>query len=121
MVLIPVRFYSCASSGKGCQQRRHIRRFCKEFEKQLLFGCYVKILKRVWCRGLLFHGSRSHRCGFRRAATPIKFFLESCSVYTAVIVQDMGIPFRDHCGLCVAGVTLNGFNVATAEFKFNVS
>ena len=30
----------------------------------------------------------------------------------------MGIPFRDHCSLCVAGVTLNGFNVATAEFKF---
>lgn len=30
----------------------------------------------------------------------------------------MGIPFRDHCGLCVAGVTLNGFNIATAEFKF---
>ena len=30
----------------------------------------------------------------------------------------MGIPFHDHCGLCVPGVTLNGFNVATAEFKF---
>lgn len=30
----------------------------------------------------------------------------------------MGIPFHDHCGLCVPGVTLNSFNVATAEFKF---
>ena len=76
----------CASSCKGCQKRRHIRGFCKEFEKQLLFGCCVKVLKRVWCRGLLFHGRLGHRCGFRCAATPIKLFLESCSVYTAVIV-----------------------------------
>ena len=49
------------------------------------------VLVRLWgylyrCRGLLFHGRLSHRCGFRCAATPIKLFLESCGVYTAVIV-----------------------------------
>lgn len=91
MALIPVRFYSCASSCKGCQQRHHIRGFCKKFEKQLLFGCCIKVLKRVLHRDLLFLGRLGHLCSFHCAATPIKLFLESCGVYAAVIVQDMGI------------------------------
>ena len=54
--VIPVRSYLCASSGEGCQQRRHIRGFRKKFEKQLLFGRCVKTLKRIGCRGLLLPG-----------------------------------------------------------------
>lgn len=54
---------------------------------------------------------------FRCTAAPIKLFLEPCGVYTAVIVQNVGISFRDHRSLCVAGVALDGFNVAAAEFE----
>ena len=117
MGVIPARLYLCTSPGEGCQQRRHIRGFRKKFEKQLLFGRCVKALKRVGCRGLWFPGGLDRRCGFHCTAAPIKLFLEPCGVYTAVIVQDVGIPFRDHCGLCVAGVALDGFNVAAAEFE----
>lgn len=117
MDVIPVRSYLCASPGEGCQQRRHVGGFRKKFEKQLLFGRCVKALKQVGCRGLWFLGGFDRRCGFHCATAPIKLFLEPCGVYTAVVVQDVGIPFRDHRGLCVAGITLNGFNIASAEFE----
>ena len=117
MGIIPVRSYLFASPGKGRQQRRHIRGFRKEFEKQLLFSGYIKVLKRVGCRGLLFPEGTACRCGFYCTTAPIKLFLEPCGVYTAVIVQNVGIPFCDHRGLCVAGVALDGFNIAAAEFE----
>ena len=110
MGVIPARLYLCTSPGEGCQQRRHIRGFRKKFEKQLLFGRCVKTLKRIGCRGLLLPGSLDCRC----TTASIKLFLEPCGVYTAVIVQNVGIPFRDHRSLCVAGVALDGFNVAAA-------
>ena len=56
MGVIPVRSYLCTSPGEGCQQRRHIGRFRKKFEKQLLFGRCVKALKQVGFRGLWFPG-----------------------------------------------------------------
>ena len=118
MVLIPVRFYSCTSSCKGYQQRRHIWRFGKEFEKQLLFSCCVKVLKWVRRLCLLFLRRLCCRCGLRCTITSIKLFLESCGIYTAVIVQDMRIPFCNHCCLCMACITLNGLNIATTEFEF---
>ena len=118
MGVIPARLYLCTSPGEGCQQRRHIRGFRKKFEKQLLFGRCVKALKRVGCRCLWFPGGLDRRCGFHCTAAPIKLFLEPCGVYTAVVVQDVGIPFRDHRGLCVAGVTLNGFNSSRCVNSF---
>ena len=117
MVIIPARWHLCVSTGESCQQRRHIRRFCKEFEKQLLFGRCVKILKWVGCRGLLFSGGLDRRCGFRCTAAPIKLSLEPCGVYTAIIVQVVSIPFRHHRGLCVTGIALDGLDVAAAEFE----
>ncbi len=94
MGAIPVRWYLCASSGEGRQQRRHVRGFRKKFEKQLLFGRCVEVLERIGCRGLLFLGGLDHCCGFRLCciAAPIKLFLEPCGVHTTIIVQDVSIP-----------------------------
>lgn len=119
MGAILVRSYLClcASPSEGRQKCRHIRGFRKKFEKQLLFGRSVKTLKRVGCRGLLLPGSLGCWCGFRCTTAPIKLFLEPCGIYTAVIVQNVGISFRDHCGLCVAGVALDSLDVAAAEFE----
>ena len=119
MGAIPVRWCLRTSPGEGRQQRRHVRGFRKKFEKQLLFGRCIKVLERIGCRGLLFLGSLDRCYGFRlcRIAAPIKLFLEPCGVHTAVIVQDAGIPFRHHRGLCVAGVALDGLDVAAAEFE----
>lgn len=89
--------------------------FAKRFEKQLLFGCCVKILKRIGCRGLLILGGLDCCCGFRCTAVPIKLFLKPCDIYAVVVVQNVGIPFRDHRSLCKAGVTLN---VASTELEF---
>ena len=117
MGVIPACWHLYTFSSKGCQQRSHIRGFRKKFEKQLQLGCCTKILKRVRYRGLLFPGGLNCCCGFRGTAAPIKLFLGPCGVYTAVIVQDVGISFRYHRGLCVAGVTLYGLNITAAEFK----
>ena len=87
----------CASPGKSRQQCRHLRGFSEKFKKQLLFGSRVKVLERIAYRCLLgaFRAAgRNSYFWFNSIAAPIKLFLESHRVYSAVIVQNMGISLR---------------------------
>ena len=47
----------------------------------------------------------------------IKSRLKFLCVDLAVFVQDMRIDFRDHVNLCMAGISLGGFEIPFVQFQ----
>ena len=48
----------------------------------------------------------------------IEEIVESLCVQTPIIIQDMCILLCDHRSLCMAGVTLNGFDITAVQLRF---
>ena len=48
----------------------------------------------------------------------IEEIVESLCVQTPIIIQNVCVLLGDHRSLCMAGVTLNGFNITAVQFEF---
>ena len=44
--------------------------------------------------------------------------IKTLCIQTPIIIQDMCILLCDHRSLCMAGVTLNGFDITAVQFEF---
>ena len=48
----------------------------------------------------------------------VEEIIKTLCIQTPIIIQDMCILLYDHRSLCMAGVTLNGFNITAVQFEF---
>ena len=48
----------------------------------------------------------------------VEEIIKTLCIQTPIIIQDMCILLCDHRSLCMAGVTLNGFNITAVQFEF---
>ena len=48
----------------------------------------------------------------------VEEIIKTLCIQTPIIIQDMCILLCDHRSLCMAGVTLNGFNITAVQFRF---
>ena len=51
------------------------------------------------------------------ALMPVEEIIKTLCVQTPIIIQDMCILLCDHRSLCMAGVTLNGFDITAVQFE----
>ena len=85
----------------------------QNFEQVRVFGDFLQ--KRRIDAG---KGSRndSRGCFLRiRDFLAVKNLLKQLGVVFAVLVHNMRVLIRDHLGLCVTGVTLDGFDVTASQ------
>lgn len=47
----------------------------------------------------------------------VEEIIKTLCIQTPIIIQDMCILLCDHRSLCMAGVTLNGFDVTAVQFE----
>ena len=48
----------------------------------------------------------------------VEEIIKTLCIQTPIIIQDMCILLCDHRSLCMAGVTLNGFDITAVQFEF---
>ena len=48
----------------------------------------------------------------------VEEIIKTLCIQTPIIIQDMCILLCDHRSLCMAGVTLNGFDITAVQLRF---